>query len=235
MFFNYLSGKYHIPLELFNSWKKIAEFKDNVNVIEKERYLKKEIKEILLDENLAEVIGVLNGDGHISKNRKEICVVGNKNEKEYSEYLQNLFHKKLQIDFHLFFYGSCFKLKGYSVKLTDFFTKNYGLPKGNKMGKLHIPYQILVNKEFLIRYIRGLFDTDGSFYIRRKKDPVIEISSADDRFLKEITKALFSLGFNVSKGVNRLFIYRKNDIIKFYNVIKPSNSKHLKKYQNTFK
>src|SRR3989338_1078438 len=146
MFFNYLSGKYHIPLELFNSWKKIAEFKDNVNVIEKERYLKKEIKEILLDENLAEIIGVLNGDGHISKNRKEICIVWNKHEKNYAIYLKDLMEKKLQVDFRLFFYGNCYKLKGCSVELSKFFIENYNLPNGNKMGKLHIPIKIIANK-----------------------------------------------------------------------------------------
>src|SRR3989344_3926227 len=84
MFFNYLSGRYSIPLRLFNIWKKIAKFHDQVNIVEKKVYLKKEIKEISLDENLAEIIGVLNGDGHISKNKKEICVVGNKHEEEYA-------------------------------------------------------------------------------------------------------------------------------------------------------
>ena len=233
MFFNYLSGKYGIPLDLFNLWKEISNFKENVNTIEKSMYLKKEIKEIILDENLAEIIGVLNGDGHISKNQKEICVVGNKNEKDYALYLQNLFTSKLKVDFnHIFFDSSRFKLKGYSVDLSRFLVKEYGLPSGNKLGKLHIPPQILTKNELLISYLRGLYDTDGTIYIRRKKDYVIEISSADKNYLIEIKSALERLGFNISLLKNHVAIYKKHEIKKFFELIRPSNSKHLKRFEN---
>ena len=81
--------------------------------------------------------------------------------------------------------------------------------------------------EFLNTLIKA-----NSFYIRRKKDPVLEISSADPQFLNEVRKALISLDFNVAKGVNRIFIYNKEGIKRFFKLIKPANSKHLKKYQN---
>lgn len=233
MFFNYLSGRYHIPHKLFNRWKKIAGFGGEVRIIERKMYQRKEIKEITLDENLAEIIGVLNGDGHISKNGKEICVIGNKHEKDYALYLKDLFSKKLQIDFDsLFFYGNCFKLKGYSVELSRMLIKEYGLPAGKKLGKLHIPQQILINKKLLINYLRGLYDTDGTIYVRRKKDYVLEISSADSGYLIEVKSALKSLGFNVSLLKNHVSIYRKDEIKRFFDIIKPANSKHLKKHQN---
>jgi DNA-binding transcriptional regulator WhiA len=232
MFFNYLSGEYNIPLRIFNIWKKISGFQGKINIIEKRLYLKKEIGEISLDEKLAEIIGVLNGDGHISKNKKEICVVGNRNEERYACYLKDLFEKKLIIIFSLFLHDNRFKLKGCSVKLSEFFIKVYGLPQGNKMGKLHIPKKIIINKKLLKYYIRGLFDTDGTIYLRRKNDAVIEISSADDKYLVEIKSALQSLGFSVSLLKNHIAIYKKEEIKYFFQLIKPANSKHLKKYQN---
>lgn len=98
------------------------------------------------------------------------------------------------------------------------------------MGKLKIPEQIKNSRRFLISYLRGLFDTDGTIYIRRKKDLVLEISSADGRFLKEVNESLCSLGFNSRKYKKHLSLYNKKDIVKFFNLIKPANSKHLKKF-----
>ena len=106
------------------------------------------------------------------------------------------------------------------------------MPKGNKIGKLKIPLQVLKSRVLLRSYIRGLFDTDGSFYIRRKKDPVIEITSIDNNFLKEIQNALILLGFNARISKNKTFIYNKKDINLFFNKIHPANKKHLKRYQN---
>ena len=232
MFFNYLSGRYNLSLRLFNIWKKISEFRGEVRVIEKRKYIKKEIKEIVLEEDLAEIIGVLNGDGHISKDKKEICIVGNKHEKDYALYLKKLFSTKLHIDFNLFFYGNCFKLRAYSIELSKFLIMNYNLPNGNKLGKLHIPRKIFVNRNLLTSYIRGLFDTDGTLYNRRKDDYVIEISSADKNYLIEIKSALESLNFKVSLLKNHVAIYKQDEIVKFFGLIKPANSKHLKKYQN---
>lgn len=233
MFFNYLSGKYDIPLKLFNLWKDLVEFREDITIIEKTIYLKKEIKNITLDENMAEIIGVLNGDGHISKDKKEICVIGSKDEKDYALYLQDLFSKKLQINFnHLFFDNSCFKLKGYSVELSKVLIKDYGLPCGNKIGKLHIPQKILLKDKLLISYLRGLYDTDGTIYTRRKKDYVVEISSADKNYLIEIRSALKRLGFNASLLKNHVAIYKKEDIKVFFELIKPSNSKHLKRFES---
>ena len=44
MFFNYMSGKYDLPHELFVKWKKIAEVElENIKKIEKQKYIQKEI------------------------------------------------------------------------------------------------------------------------------------------------------------------------------------------------
>jgi len=184
---------------------------------------------------LAEIIGVLNGDGYISPLNYEICVVGNCHEKNYLYYLKKLFEKNFRINFNYQIDKSKFKLRGYSIKLFDLLTKEYGLPKGNKMGKLKIPLKIKENKDFLISYIRGLFDTDGTIYTRRKRDPVIEISSGDNKYLKEVKQTLNSLGFKAGIGKHRTFIYNKEDVRRFFNLIKPANTKHLKKYKEYLK
>tara|TARA_Y100000034_G_scaffold134995_1_gene205201 strand:+ start:1439 stop:2284 length:846 start_codon:yes stop_codon:yes gene_type:complete len=233
-FFNYYSRKHPIPLEVFEKLESITKIKiKSYKLVQKERFLKKNIKIPKLNDSLAEIIGALNGDGHVSKYKYEVNIVSDSREKEYHQHLKILFQKTFGINFSSFkMVGNAIKLRIYSVDLSRLLVKVYGLPIGKKKGKLKIPPQILSSKKFLIAYIRGLYDTDGSFYLRRKKDPVIEISSAYPSFLKEVKKALVSLDFFVAKGTNRVFIYRKEHIKRFFRKIKPSNSKHLKKYQN---
>ena len=51
------------------------------------------------------------------------------------------------------------------------------------------------------------------------------------QFLKEIHKELIGLKFKTSLGYKGIKIYDKNEIHKFFKVIKPSNPKHNVKYK----
>ena len=236
MFYHYLSGKYDIPKNIFLELQNISETKiEDYEEIEKDKYLLKEIIKPILNSSFAETIGILNGDGHIAPLNHEICVVISHMEEDYFGYLKDLFEETFNLSFKRYQQGTRLKLRTNSKKMADHLHNEYNLPKGNKMGKLKIPKQILNSKELLIAYLRGLYDTDGTFYLRRKKDPVVEISSADPRFLKEIQESLISLNFNVGRGKNRVYIYDKTHINDFFKLIKPANPKHLKKHQNYLK
>ncbi len=234
MFFNYLSGRYAIPKNLFDKWQRISKtnFKGMPKEIEKPKYLWKPLNLIKMDSKLAEIFGVLNGDGHISNFKYEICVVGDTREKNYLNYLKTLFEGKFKIQFNFFEEPTRIKLRTYSIELSNLLTKNYGLPKGNKLGKLKIPRQVLHYRKWIISYIRGLFDTDGSIYQRRKKDLVVNIRSADMRFINEVKGALSELGFHSSLSKGNLNLYRQEEVARFFRIIKPANPKHLKNFEN---
>ena len=232
MFFHYLSGRYPIPEKTFFRLEEISKTHVvKIKKVERVRYSLKEIKDFKLDTDLSEILGVLNGDGHLDPINYEICVVGNSLEKDYCSHLKILFEKKFGMDFKTLFPANCFKLRVYSKKLIGQLSAVYNLPLGNKMGKLKIPSQVKENLEFLRAYIRGLYDTDGCFHIRRKKDPMVIITSADEKFLSEVKTALVSLGFHPSNGNRRIFIYRPREVVRFFDEIKPANHKHLNKYQ----
>lgn len=234
-FFNYLSGRGEIPEELSNQWSSLARINlEDKEIIFKPSYKKKIIPYFKLDNNLAEILGILNGDGHVSKFKYEVCVVGSILERDYYNYLKNLFENKFNVGFTLREEGTKFKLRIYSKDLSNRLIASYGLPKGNKIGKLKIYPKLWKSRNMLKSYIKGLYDTDGCFHIRRKNDPVISITSADRLFLQEVIKALNYLGYNTAKGNQRVFIYRKEDVNKFFKEIEPSNSKHLKKYGKYF-
>lgn len=231
MLFKYKRGDYLIPEIIFDYLTKTSLFMPSIiEKIEKEDFMKKRIKIPNLNEDFAEVLGILNGDGHLSKINYEVSITGNLKERDYFEYLKVKFENLFGITFKIEIFPYCLKLRAYSCELNNFLHKQYGLPKGKKKDNLLIPKQILSNPRLKAPYLRGLFDTDGTFYLRRKKDPVIEISSADKRYLVQVGKALQSLNFECGIGEYRVFIYKKEDIKKFFEDIKPANPKHLKKF-----
>ena len=203
--------------------------------VNKNRYTEKKIIKPKLNSEFCEILGVINGDGHISKENPQICIVGHHLEKQYYTYLIDLFERNFQLKFSLYLNESTFKIRSYSKNMVLYLVKEYNLPQGNKMGKLRIPLVIFKKKKWLRSYLRGLFDTDGCFHVRREKDPMIVITSADPRYLGEVRSALESLGFVVSKGDQRIFLYHKRDIFRFFDEIKPANAKHLEKYHKYLK
>jgi DNA-binding transcriptional regulator WhiA len=231
MFFNYLSGRNYLPEEIFFKMQKISMLNlEPTKRISIENHLKKSVKKPRMNKELAEILGIINGDGHLSKNGKELCIVGSSLESDYLEYAKALFERNFELKFTTIPVQNTLKIRVYSIKLVKILNCVYGLPLGKKTGKLKIPKQLFKSKRLLSSYIRGLFDTDGTIYTRRKKDIVVEIVSADSNYLNQIKRVLFLL--NISSGVSgkHLYIYKKSEIIKFFNVIKPNNSKHLKRF-----
>jgi predicted methyltransferase len=59
---------------------------------------------------------------------------------------------------------------------------------------------------------------------------MLGIISRDKTFIKELKDALNKLNFIVSLSNKNLYIYKKEEIDRFFREIKPSNMKHNKKY-----
>src|SRR3989344_8679190 len=231
-FFNYLSGRGDIPEEVYLQLLKISKIDiNNIKRIIKDKYSEKSITKPSMSNLLAEILGVINGDGHVNNTNYEISIVGNRLEEEYYLYLDKLLERILKLKFRLTINDSAFKLRTYSKNMVIFLNSEFGLPFGNKIGKLKIPKKVLKRRSWILSYLRGLFDTDGCFHIRREKDPMLSIASADKRYLGEVKKTLENFGFHVVRGQKRIFIYQKDDIKRFFKEVKPANSKHLKKYQ----
>ncbi len=232
MFFHYLSGRYYIPEDKFSQLQKISGLNiEHPQKINLEKYSPKKVIKPKMNSELAEIFGVINGDGHIDKECREICVVGNALESDYFDYLKGLFERNFNLKFTIFkMRPTTLKLRVYSKGLAEILVKSYGFPFGHKTGKLSIPKKVFKSKKWLSAYIRGLFDTDGTIYKRRKKDMVIEIISVDKNYLNQVKDALSMLNFKAGISGKNLYIYDQEDIRRFFDVVKPANSKHLKRF-----
>jgi len=232
MFFNYLSGKYPLPEKLFIKLKKISGINlENYEKINIEKFLEKKVRKPRISPAMAEIIGILNGDGHVNKINYPICVIGNLLEKDYFYYMRKLFENTLKLKFSLREEKDKLRLLAYSKNMVNILEEDYSIPIGKKLGKLRIHPSFFKSKTLLASYLRGVYDTDGTIYIRRKKEPVLEIASADPVFLKDLQKAFKKFDLNAGISSQNLYLYKKEEIKKFFKIVKPANSKHLKRYK----
>jgi intein-encoded DNA endonuclease-like protein len=212
-----------------------------------------------IDQELAELIGIHIGDGCISENDRysEYYLGGDlTEEKEYHDnWVGPLFNKKIMNP--LFGKDVNYKehpkvgIYGFHIfkkELVDFF-KSFGIKAGSKMN-MGIPRAILGNKKLLKRFIRGLFDTDGTIYFGKNysakniihNNPTIQLSGVSERLIHDVYDSLKKMGLNPKfkkpyKGkrdkneVYSVRLYRIKDIIDFIEEIGFKNPKHLTKWQ----
>ena len=186
-----------------------------------------------LSSKLAEFIGALAGDGHMNSITYEVSISMDKDlDKDYSGHILELYNKLFNLQAKKYIQERYNKVKCYvfSKSLVEFLSSEYIIPVGKKKGKLHMPPQIRKDKNLLKAYVKGLFDTDGTFHRHHKKDAAIGIISRDVAFIKEVKEALNKLDFSVSLSNKNLYIYKKEEIDRFFSEIEPANPKHLQKY-----
>lgn len=207
----------------------------------------KQIKIPKKDERLAELIGIILGDGNIlsyTKGKKigvyHIRIAGDYNkDKEYHlNYIKplcdNLFGITAKV--HTLSTKRERFISLYSKRLVNYF-KKMGLKPGNKIkNQSTIPKWVFSNKSFLQSCVRGLIDTDGSIFRMSNKDPSllrINFKNHDMSLLRDTRNAFIRLGFNPSKIIdNKVFyISRKEEIVRYINEIGFSNLKHSKRFQ----
>ena len=111
-----------------------------------------------------------------------------------------------------------------------------GFPIGIKKN-LKIHDEVMKNWDSTKYVIRGLFDTDGSFYIDNYKAyktpyPVIDITSTSAILLEQVSNELKKQGFNAVCSGKSLKIKGRKQAIKWFTEIQPQNERHLQRYED---
>ena len=202
-----------------------------------------------ITEELAELIGIIIGDGNIHYNRKTrkyyVEVTGNpKKEKEYFNYISSLYIKILGKPGTIRFAQRSIRIRVYSKKFVEFliYKLNMHYNKG-KAYKTEIPQRILKNKNLTYLCLKGIFDTDGSYFLSnkgyRKDYPCIEISTCSEKLTNQIKEKLekeFRIKTRIEKkeknNRNILALYGENETNKWFSKIGSSNNYKLEKYNN---
>lgn len=213
-----------------------------------------------INEELAYLCGILAGDGHISKDygekcRNDISCGGNpKDEKEFYDItIKKLLKDISNIDIIPHSLGNTYGFRFGSKAIVSFLTRVIGLPSGKKYDSLKIPELFLQDKNLLLSFVRGLFDTDFGFCLCKKYRikpyyPQICFDSKSENFTKGIWQTLKYLGIEFNGKVYRVYdkdertkdsytityrfdLYGHKYFINVLKVIGLRHPKHIKKFE----
>jgi len=197
-----------------------------------------------LTPEIAELVGIILGDGHLHKKSNSITIVGSLEEiYYYTNHVMPLFNRV---------FGKIPKLRkrndrnSYYLQLEnkevfDFLIRKVGLIRGNKVNA-RIPEFILKNRKAIIPFLRGLFDTDGCLKFSKQNSeinyyPRLQFTFRKTYFSREVGGILSKAGFNYctwnEERFNGLISYQisgKDNLYRWFDIIKPSNPVHLSKF-----
>ncbi|PCI27727.1 hypothetical protein COB55_05215 [Candidatus Wolfebacteria bacterium] len=215
-------------------WNKTGKFKGQ-SILERKsiQYPKK-------DSQLAEFVGVMIGDGGISKFSTAITL-NRVADKEYILFVSGLIKKLFGIDPKIYDrkVSLATDIIVHRRDLVDF-CMSLGLPIGDKLKQgLDIPKWIQKNKSFSIACIRGLVDTDGSVFHHKYKVngkqycyTKISFTSCSPPLIQSVQRILVRYGFNarISYNGKEVRLESQKDVVKYRDLIGTSNLKHTRKF-----
>lgn len=213
---------------------------------EKGKYTKHEIlepwpfKKPKYSKDLAEFVGIVLGDGGMTKNQVTItlhCV----DDLLYSDYVVELIKKifNLTVFKHKKKKCNAFDIRISRVGLVGYLVDEIGLKIGNKVKlKVDIPRWIKKKTSFQVACLRGLVDTDGSFFTHNYKSKgksysyiKIGFTSRSGPLLKSTSDILTKLKINhrITSDTYSIRIEAKRDVKKYLKMVGTHNPKHKKR------
>ena len=179
-------------------------------------------------DKLAEFIGVLLGDGHITPT--QVTVTLGTKEYEYVKYvarlMQSLFGVNAKILLlkdgnHVVYIGST-EIVNWLLLM--------GLTHNKVRDQVDIPKWIFSKKSYMRSALRGLWDTDGSVY-NLKFGVQLSFTNRSKPLLVSVKKMLLNLNFNPSKvGKEKIYLTKRENLIKFFKEVGFNNPKHKKRF-----
>lgn len=166
--------------------------------------------------DLAELIGVVLGDGHIEKfpRTERLLIFSNSKNPgfvtRYTKLVEKIFHK------HPYVYKqsnqNCIRISLYE----KYISKRLRLPSGaRKKAHLPVPTWILRKKEYSIRYLRGLYEAEGSYGIHKATYTYkFSFSNKNQSLLNNVSKMLKMLGFSPHSDPVRVQLSRRAEVEK---------------------
>jgi hypothetical protein len=196
-------------------------------------------------EELAEIIGIMLGDGCLFKGKKkgnyQIIITSGKNERDWINYVRKQFSNYFKKEFKIIEIKFGIQAKIGSKEVFEHLLEK-GLHHGNKVhNRVTIPSWVFEKNKFLVKTVQGLFDTDGSVYKKYAHYAQIEFKFGCIETTTSVCEAVRGLGFNptkIQKQHNkatgrylwRFYLSRQGEIDSFFKIVKPKNQKHIERF-----
>ena len=179
--------------------------------------------------NLAELIGVTLGDGHICKypRTEELRIIANSNNpgfiKRYAHLIEKIFQKKPYIISHRSVHST--KIGFYE----KYISKRIGVPVGARKNlTIRVPRWILKKQEYMRRYLRGLYEAEGSFCVHKPTYTYkFLFSNRNQSILNVVYRLMRVLGFHPHRSKYQIQISRKEEVYRAVKVLGFRDYKHI--------
>lgn len=177
--------------------------------------------ELIKNGDLAELIGVILGDGHIRKypRTEELSIFSNSNNpgfiKRYSDIVEKLFDKKPALTKH----GStnCTRIRIYQKNIQVRLEIPYS-PRAKQ--KIKIPAWILHDDKLIVRYLRGLYEAEGAHCVHIPTSTYkMFFTNRNQSMLDNVYKLVNKLGFHPHKSIYQIQLSRKKEVEDFIRLI----------------
>jgi len=198
-------------------------------------------------EKLAELVGVILGDGHFHGKANRIFISGSLWDKEYYEKkIMVLFKELFNVEPKLYKVKNknSYFLQVENKKVFNILISEIGMIRGAKKGRVKIPNMFIKNKNLIPFILRGLFDTDGCIKFSKQTKgytyyPRVRLFANVSPMLYQMKKCLDILNFNYSfhksynKGLDNVHVFEisgKENLHKWMKIVGSSNPVHYTKY-----
>lgn len=193
-----------------------------------------------LSEELAEVMGILMGDGHLSE--YQVSVTTNSiTDRQHALFVKKLFIKQFALPVAVNFrkYENAVNVVISSKNLVKFLF-GLGMPIGHKINNnISIPAWVMATPKYQKAFLRGLFDTDGCVFLDKHlikgklyKHMGWTITSYAGKLIAGIIEILNDLGLSPTYRTSQksVFLRKQNEVRKYFTDIGTNNNKHRGRY-----
>ncbi len=171
--------------------------------------------------NLAELIGIILGDGNLYKHPRteNLRITINSNDIHYIQHIIYLIKSVFRKG------PSVVKRKGKQAVSINLYqcqiAKRLYMPIGDKIkNNVGIPLWIFSEKNYTIRCLKGLFETDGCFQEDKENyAQYIEFKNNCVKLRENVYNALLKIGFKPQSGRNYIRLAKRNEVYRFKKLI----------------
>lgn len=205
--------------------------------------MRKEINYPERSPELAELIGIMLGDGGLPGNHQLTISFNYLTDKDYSRYICSIFEKLFSIgcSIHKRKNSNGADVVVNSSNLVDFLVKQ-GLVTGNKTrNQADIPSWIKGRAEYQIACLRGLVDTDGGLYTHKYRSngkyyryAKLCFTNHSGPLLNSVLTILTGLNFKAYLGDHHVSIYAASEVRRYFREVGSHNLKHVTKFERHF-
>ena len=171
--------------------------------------------------DLAELIGVILGDGHIRPfpRTEELSIFSNSNNpgfvSRYFKLVEKIFGKKPVSTFHSG--GNCIRIRLYEKQISARLGVPFS-PRGKL--KIRVPAWISSNKSYIVRYLRGLYEAEGSHSVHLPTfTHKFQFSNRNTSMLNNVFKLIKVIGFHPHRSKYQIQISKKKEVYEAIKVL----------------